>query len=273
MVVEYKELTSNEQFRQCVDLQREVFGLKDVDIFSPLAFNLLTMKELPAGLTLGAFADSNGKENLVGFLLTSATFFPNSLYGMIIGINPKYQNQKVGFKLKEKLREVALGRQITSLYGIFDPLEGNLGNVYLNKFGYWGIKYEQDAYELNEDCSQNERLPTDKVLFRWDMNSARTTEKTAGTYRKRPLNEVLSRYPLVKEDRFSDSEAILVEIPGNFMELKKQDIKEALKWRLQTREIFDEYINNRGFWITEFYSEMTNGKRRNYYLLEKQEGI
>jgi predicted GNAT superfamily acetyltransferase len=270
MTVEYKELTEKEHFRQCADLQKRIFGVNEVDILAPHVVNMLVNKKLSLGVGFGAFEKVNGKDNLIGFIINCATFSDHSFYGIMVGISPEYRSQNIGFGLINKIREVGLERKIFWLYGIFDPLEGNLGNLYFNKFGFLGVKYEKSAYELNEDYHSAEKVPVDKVLFRWDMYSSRANEKLAGTYQKKTLPEVLKQYPLIQEDRFVDSDGVLVEIPEDFLALKGKNRQEALRWRLRTGKIFDEYVNNRGFHITEFYSERTNGKRKNYYLLESR---
>lgn len=62
---------------------------------------------------------------------------------------------------------------------------------------------------------------------------------------------------------------VLVEIPENFVQLKSTDVKNALKWRITTRNIFIEYLNNRNYIISDCYSIKVDNKHKTYYLLEK----
>jgi predicted GNAT superfamily acetyltransferase len=170
-----------------------------------------------------------------------------------------------------KFRELASSRNIKYMYGNYDPLEGNLGHTYYNKLGFWGIRYQESAYELAAHDHPASDIPIDKVVVKWELDSQRTCEKLEGTYRgKRKMAEILTKQPVVNENNFEDSETVLVKIPEDFVSLKKMNPGEALNWRLNTRKIFKEYINNRGYWITEFYSEKKDGRRHNYYLLEKK---
>jgi len=102
------------------------------------------------------------------------------------------------------------------------------------------------------------------------LESPRTHKKLKGTFPRQKLEDVLSKYPIVGENNLENSEIILLKIPENFIALKKTNFEEALNWRLKTRKIFDEYINKKGYWITEFYSQKKDGKRQNYYLLEER---
>ncbi len=64
-------------------------------------------------------------------------------------------------------------------------------------------------------------------------------------------------------------EAVLVEIPGNLREIQARDEAEMLGWRMGTREVFDEYINNRGLQAVELFSYKVDGRRRSYILLKR----
>ncbi len=269
--IEYRELKSFDEFRECVTLQKEIFGLSDIDAISPLIISMFAKEMPPIGFVIGAVDNSQWKEKLVGFVFSTAVLCEDALYFLLVGVHPEYQNENIGFGLLKKLREISLPKGIKYFYCIFDPLEGNLGNYYFSKLGLWGIKYEESPYELTLDNHPNNIIPTDKIVTKWDIDNPRTYEKMEGTYQgKIKIEEILSKYPVINENKFDDNDTILVRIPENFIALKKKNIKEALNWRFSTRKIFDEYINNRGYLLTEFYSQKKEGKRDNYYLLEKK---
>jgi predicted GNAT superfamily acetyltransferase len=79
----------------------------------------------------------------------------------------------------------------------------------------------------------------------------------------------MEEYPVATADNFPEADAVLVQIPSDLQKLKKTNLDKALEFRMNTRKIFDEYINNRGFAATELFSERIDGERMNYYLLEK----
>jgi hypothetical protein len=60
-----------------------------------------------------------------------------------------------------------------------------------------------------------------------------------------------------------------VEIPGDLRGLQAQDASAALKWRVDTRTIFEEYINQRGMIGVRFFSGLDGDRRRSFYLLRR----
>ncbi len=269
--IEYRELKSFDEFRECVTLQKKIFGVSDIDAISLPTIFMLAREYPPVGIVLGAIDKRQGKEKLVGFVFSTALLHENALLFPLVGVLQEYQSQNIGTGLLTKLREVSLSKKVKYLFCFYDPLEGNLGNYYCSKLGLLGIKYEASVFEFTTDNRSHKDIPIDKIAARWELDSQRTAEKLAGIYREKgKIEDVLAIYPVVNENNFEESESVLVEIPEDFIALKKKNFKDALKWRLNTRKIFKEYINNRGYWITEFYSEKKEGRRHNYYLLERK---
>lgn len=276
MNIEIKELSEFAHFSECLVLQEKIFGLSDQDKIPPPYIGMLARKRLPIGLALGAFERQNDSERMVGFSFNTATFIPGSIYCILVGVLPEYQGHGIALELFKKLRETALKKSIRHFYCIFDVLGGAQGNFYFNKIGLAGVAYESEPFELADQNSKGmkRKVPVDVIYLQGDLESVRIHEKLTGSYRGKPFSKVLSQYPVVTGECLKDeSDAIILEIPGDFQTLRKQNPHEAISWRMRTRKILDEYINNRRFWITEFYSEENENGRRNYYLLEKQEGI
>ena len=70
------------------------------------------------------------------------------------------------------------------------------------------------------------------------------------------------------DDRALGAEVVLIEIPADFQAIKSADMGLAREWRLQTREIFLECFGA-GYVATDFISEVQEGRRRNFYLLQQ----
>lgn len=275
MGIVIKELTEFAQFTECLSLQEKIFGLSDRDKIPPPYIGMLARKRLPIGIALGAFDKRGGAgEQMVGFSFSTATFVENSIYCILMGVLPEYQNRNVGLALFNKLRELALAKGLNHFYCIFDVLGANIGNFYFNKIGLLGVKYEITPFEFAEQKNGRSKsdVPEDVIYAHGELNSIKICEKLVGSFQRRPFAEVLSKFPIVTEKDFKESDSVLVEIPDNFFKLRLQNVEDALKWRLKTRKIFDEYINRRGYCITEFYTEKINKRRNNYYLLEKIKG-
>lgn len=255
-----RELKGFKEYEICFRLQQEIFNLSDKDTFSPALLNMLNRKEPKVGYAIGAFE----KENMIGFFLATASIEPNTLYGVLMGVKPDYENQNVGKSLFLKLREFALGKNLNTLSFIYEPLEGVLGNFYFNKLGVIGVKYESDVFQLS-----NSQYPIDKLLVKWELNSIQTIARIKGNAKKECLNNLLKDCPVVCSGMITGAKKILVKIPGDFTKMKNLDYKKAIELRFSTRKIFNEYLNKRGYVVKDFFSERDGEQRDNYYLLEK----
>lgn len=265
-MIDYRELTSNEDFTQCILLQKEVFNFSDVDIISPLFLKLIARNNPPIGISMGAFELTENK--LVGIIIGFATFNSKSIYGVLQGVNPEFRNQEIGLNLLIKLREVALNKGLELMEGIVDPLEANLAKLFFTNLGFNGIKYEPQAYKYTGN-DINKSIPIDKVLIKWNFNSQTTIEKI--NYRKGLDNvNTLNEIPIATETNKPNSENVLIEIPNDFKEVKNNDWEQALNWRNSTREIFTHYLNQKNYIIVDFIKKLENQTFRSYYLLEKQ---
>ncbi len=126
-------------------------------------------------------------------------------------------------------------------------------------------------------------LPTDRFEAEWWVRSQRVEERLESGPGKLTLEEALdmgakraNRTELdgrgllrsEMDDRASGAKAVLVEIPADFQAIKSADMGLAREWRLQTREIFGHYFGA-GYIATEFVSEVQEGRRRNFYLLQR----
>ena len=269
-MIECKELTRFDEFRECAKIQKDIFGVSDIDAISPLTLTVFAKKFPQIGIVIGAIDKNEENEKLVGFAFYTAVLQENAYYGVASGLLPGYRDKNIGTNLNKKIRELAIARKVQYLFGSFDPLEGNLGHTYFNKLGFWGVKYQETPYKLSNEVKSINAIPIDKVIFKWEFESQRVNKRIAGAFSPQKFEDVLSKYPIINETHFIDSKSVLVEVPGDFISLKKSHFDVALKWRLNTRKVFNEYINKRGYWITEFYSQIENTTRRNFYLLEKK---
>ena len=263
--VNYRELSGFSEFEACFLLQKELFNLSEKDVLPPIFINLLTRENPRIGFALGAFKIDDEREQLIGFILATASHEANSLYGMITGIIPEFRKNGIGFGLFLALKEKALMHNINTFYGIFDPMEGNLANLYFKKLGMIATNYEAEAFELCDN-----KFPIDKVLLEWNLNSSKTESSLDLTYSRETSIEAKQKHQLITKNNKSKALKVMLEIPSDFILLKKQDLQKALEWRMEIRELLIEYINVRKYVVSDFYTRIINNKRENYYLLEKQ---
>jgi predicted GNAT superfamily acetyltransferase len=261
--IEYRELVSERDFSQCIEMQRSLFNLSELDIVSPLILQLIARRNPPMGIMLGAFNESEQKQELVGYIISMATVWERSLYGAMIGVKPQYQSLGYGLNLILKLREFALKENISYLYGVFEPLEKKLAHLYINHLGFVGIQYQESVYYLQDAHEMSN--PSDKLLFKWDLQAFSIHDKN-----RHNSGNLMSRYPLATKDDLPDSPFVFVEIPNDFGNLEKEDSASALYWRQCTREIFLHYLNLRNYIVYDCLSFEENQIKKSFYLLKSQ---
>lgn len=266
MNIEVKEFTDFKHYNECLKLQGEIFGLADADKVPSPVLSMLNRRAVPMGILLGAFIQENGREKMVGYMINVATLNKDSIYCMMIGVLPQYHNLNIGYLLISHLQAIALEKNIKYFYCIYELLEGRLGKFYFDKIGLSGVKYEVSAFEL----AGKKELPIDVFLVYGDFSSPWLKERLSAAPVSGIKKEFPAHCPIVQEDRWIDAESVLVEIPEDFSALKKFDMDTAIRWRLSTRKIFDEYINRRHYYVADFFSVKENAKRSNYYMLKKK---
>src|SRR5580765_5022381 len=114
--IEIREVESIEEYDACIRLQREVFGLPDLEISRR---RHLIVSRKAGGWTLGAFADGR----LVGFVYPLAAVSGDEIFGYshMMAVAPEFQNQGVGAQLKWAQRERALAEGRDFIKWTFEP--------------------------------------------------------------------------------------------------------------------------------------------------------
>lgn len=261
MSIEYRELETEDDFDQCINLQKGIFNFSDVDVVSQLVLRLIARDNPPMGISLGVFKNVNSKSELIGFVLAFATFNEKSVYIVLMGIKPEYQNGVYGYKLLLKFREVAITKCLHTMHCVFEPLESNLARLYCESLGFQGIKYNLDSGE--------HQIPSDKMFVKWEFTSKKVSDKIERS--REVKREDIDLSILANEKYFPETNKVLIEIPNNFIQLKEINLSIALHWRLSTRKLFNEYINNRGYIVSDCISKKTENGRKTYYMLEKRD--
>ena len=93
--IEIRECTTLEELATCVDLQREVFALPEIEL-SPVRHFVVTKNA--GGFILGAWSDTE----LVGFVLSVPAFLRDekAFYSHMTAVRADFQSQGVGGQLK-----------------------------------------------------------------------------------------------------------------------------------------------------------------------------
>jgi predicted GNAT superfamily acetyltransferase len=172
-----RECTTIEEFDGCVYLQREAFGLPDLEL-SPRRH--LIVSRAAGGWTLGAFAD----ERMVGFVHHLAAVRANSEifgYSHVMAVAKDYQNKGVGARLKWAQRERALGEGRKLIKWTWDPMMSRNAHFNLNRLGAIVDTYIDNFYGVDYNLDQGIGLPSDRLSATWHLDSARVRALASGS--------------------------------------------------------------------------------------------
>lgn len=241
--IEIREVSAIEEYDACIRLQREVFGLPDLEI-SPRR-HLIVSREA-GGWTLAAF--TAGK--IVGFVHHLAAVRGAEIFGYshMMAVAADYQNQGVGAKLKWAQRARALGEGRDFIKWTFEPLRARNAHFNLNRLGvvirefaenFYGTDYVTNPIEQRAGASG---MDSDRLFASWELRAPRVEAFAAG-----------KDYSLGAAER-------RIEIPADFAGLLKSNPEGAKQEQLRVREEFLELLGS-GFVCRAFDR---NGGRPEY---------
>jgi predicted GNAT superfamily acetyltransferase len=215
--IEIREVSSVEEFDGCIRLQREAFGLPDLEI-SPRRH--LIVSHRAGGWTLGAFAE--GK--LVGFVHHLAAVKENYIFGYshMMAVAVEYQNKGVGAQLKWAQRARALAEGRDFIKWTFEPMRARNAHFNLNRLGAVVREYAVNFYgtDYGKDPADKDGMDSDRLFASWDLSAPRV--------------EALSR----REDYLLGQPHRTIAIHSDFPALLKSDRKAAAGEALRVREEF-----------------------------------
>src|SRR5438067_2674921 len=203
--VEIREVSSIEEYDACIKLQREAFGLPDVEI-SPRRH--LIVSRMAGGWTLGAFIE--GK--LVGFVHHMAAAHGEQIFGYshMMAVAAEYQNKGVGAQLKWAQRARALAEGRDFIKWTFEPMRARNAHFNLNRLGVVVREYAVNFYGTDYSTNPAEKgsvsgLDSDRLFASWELNDPRV--------------ESFSR----RQEFQLGEPARAIEIPADFGALLKSD--------------------------------------------------
>jgi predicted GNAT superfamily acetyltransferase len=156
-----------DEFQQCVELQKEVWGFADLDV---IPLRMFVVADKIGGQIIGAF---NNNE-VVGFALAipGARNGNSYLHSHMLAVRESYRNAGLGRRLKLAQRQDGLARGFDLIEWTFDPLE--IKNAHLNivRLGAIARRYNINQYGMSSSPLQG-GLPTDRLIAEWWLRSRR----------------------------------------------------------------------------------------------------
>jgi predicted GNAT superfamily acetyltransferase len=217
-----RECTTIEEFDVCLSLQREAFGLPDLEL-SPRRH--LIVSRQAGGWTLGAFV----ADRMVGFVHHLAAVRGNEIFGYshMMAVAKDYQNKGVGARLKWAQRERALREGRKLIKWTWDPMQARNAHFNLNRLGATVETYLPNFYgtDYSVDASLTERigLPSDRLSATWNIDSDRVRALAAGEV------VAMERKPVAT-----------VAIPAQWSLLVKHEPQRAVEQQARVRGEFRE---------------------------------
>ncbi|MFN2512332.1 MAG: GNAT family N-acetyltransferase [Pyrinomonadaceae bacterium] len=269
-VIDIRDIKEISELRAVEDLQKEVWGCSDREIFPGLA--LIPLLEI-GGVLIGAFA---GPE-MVGFVLGLPGFEAGRpiLHSDMLAVKAQYRSHGLGFKLKLRQRERALAKGIDRITWTFDPLQSR--NAYLNfaKLGVIADRYKINYY--GETSSFLHSTGTDRLWVTWELKSDRVGQRLArGPKKEEPLR--LAEMPMLVSvgqhnapvwTHYTGAESLVIEVPDKIDLIVETDPALAHRWRESTRVAFTSAIEA-GLVVADFFSVKRKERRVGIYLLNRE---
>jgi predicted GNAT superfamily acetyltransferase len=268
-------LENPEEMAAVEALQRLVWPDSETDV---VPAHMLLAVAHNGGLVIGAFAA--GKIVGVSFGFPGIYTTPDGPrlkhHSHILGVHPDWRNRGLGFALKRAQWQMVRHQGVDRVTWTYDPLLSTNARLNVSRLGAVCNTYLRAEYGEMRD-GLNVGLPSDRFQVDWWVNTKRV-ERRLGR-RSRPeltLDHYLTAEvlllaahpdpgsgprPLEEIPPLSGS-LLLVEIPPDFLGLKRADLSLARDWRFYSREIFEKAFGA-GYLVTDFIHDAG----RSFYVL------
>ncbi len=274
MAVLVRPAARRDDYDACVRLQREVWGLADLEITSAI--------QLVATVHAGGLlfvAEITGE--VAGFCYAFAALRGGEahLHSDMLAVRPAARGLGVGQRLKWAQREEALRRGLRLVTWTFDPMRAGNARLNLHHLGAASRELLPDFYGTTSSALHH-GLATDRLFVRWELDGPRVARRAAGEPAATldpdalpTLNEVTWRggVPVTSPPRLDrDGPALLLDIPGDWDAVVLADAGRAREWQDAVRRAFESAFG-RGYAAVGFVSK--GGTRpRSAYVLRKEGG-
>lgn len=290
--MQIRDLTTIDEFRQVVDLEREIWGYTDNADMVGVPVFIFTVHR---GATLiGAFDPSTppapsagsdpaslraGPGRMVGFAyaVVGMKAGRRMLWSHMAGVLPEYRGG-LGYRLKLEQRTRALALGYDLIEWTFDPMQAMNAHFNFAKLG--GVVEEYAVNFYGESTSALHRgTPTDRIVLSWNIAAPHVVRRVEETSALRARAHQVTEAPLVNTTVMEDEwrttrkidltlkdRRIWIEIPTGFTEMQQRAPERALAWRLDVRQMFEDYLA-KGYRAVDFVLQRDAGFGR--YLLAR----
>lgn len=178
--IQIRECATLDDLAECVQLQRDVFALPEVEL-SPVRHFVVTKNA--GGFTLGAYDG----DRLAGFVLSVPAVMrgERAFYSHMTGVRPEYQSHGIGAKLKWAQRERAMADGVRFIKWTFEPVKARNAYFNLEKLGAVILEYQRNFYGTDygtapETKGESFGLASDRLFAEWHLDSEKVTALADG---------------------------------------------------------------------------------------------
>ena len=242
MDVLVREARGRADYDACVRLQREVWGLSDLEITSAIqlvatvhAGGLLLLAETPgqgvAGFCYGFAALRGGVPHL---------------HSDMLAVSRAARGRGVGLRLKWAQREEALRRGLRLVTWTFDPMRAENARLNLHHLAALSREVLPDFYGETTSALHH-GLPTHRLLVRWELDGPRVVRRASGEPLASPgeaplVNHVTWRgaVPVSSAPRLDLAQPeVHLEVPGDWDAVCRAEAGLAREWQEVVRQAFE----------------------------------
>jgi predicted GNAT superfamily acetyltransferase len=220
-----RKLTSHREFEACVEIQREVWHHRPIDLTPAHQFCIAVET---GSILMGAFDGAR----LAGFVYSFPAIYRGRLcqHSHLLAVRPEYQGAGLGKLLKwvQRSRALALGYDLITW--TFDPLQVRNASLNLHTLGAESRVYLPDFYGRVPSLVFSPGLPSDRLKVEWRLRDRRVEARRRRSY----PDYDLEREAVVLEGRISGGRPrpvasrprpgaarLLVEIPRRLKEFRR----------------------------------------------------
>jgi predicted GNAT superfamily acetyltransferase len=283
--IQIRDLHTIEEFRQVVDLEREIWGYTDNADMVGVPVFIFTVHR--GARLIGAFEPSG---RMVGFAYAVVGMKARQpmLWSHMTGVLPGYRGG-LGYRLKLEQRARARAQGYDLIEWTFDPMQAMNAHFNFAKLG--GVVEEYAVNFYGESTSALHRgTPTDRVVLSWRIDAPHVVRRLedvstppspgSGAPILRARSHEVLEAPIVNATRMEEGwrqttridltledRRVWIEIPTGFTEMQQAAPERALAWRLDLRQMFEEYLA-KGYRAVDFVLQRDAGFGR--YLLARE---
>ena len=217
------------------DLQREVFGVTDLDVIP--ASELVVVPET-GGMVIAAFGEESLETTPCGAAVAWGGFVRGRprLVSDLLAVRVELRGVGLGTALKRLQAAVTLERGFPEIVWTVDPLRAANARLNFEKLGAYAARYEEDRYGAGFGTGLYGGLPTDRLHVVWPLTSPHVRDRLLGRTSPRTPADIAG-LPVVAPDLpIPPADRALVHLPADIDALLAADPEASRRWRFALRE-------------------------------------